>query len=245
MKWFRGRNRRGGDRGVTTVEYGLIIAGVAIVAIPGIVLIQNSGTDTYNATLARTRSRRDRGWQPARRSILGHVAGRSARAPQSFVAEQRRSRPIELVGALDDGGSAITNTRSCGRQSCGQLPDSRPHVVHGRSICPTEPTTVHGDGYQRRRTPDAANATCDTDPGRGPVGAVGVRGFGGQWAGGVVVGCAGLVEWQHADGVHADDHRRGGAGTAVVRRGGDLGHDHRLDERRRLLLQPGREQQCG
>lgn len=51
--WSRKRatDRRARDRGVTTVEYGLIIAGVGIAAIAGIFALRNAFTTTFNDTL--------------------------------------------------------------------------------------------------------------------------------------------------------------------------------------------------
>jgi hypothetical protein len=57
MRWFPLWNRRRGssdDRGVTTVEYGILIAGVGILAVGGLLAIRDSAQSNYQSTTAGT-----------------------------------------------------------------------------------------------------------------------------------------------------------------------------------------------
>jgi Flp pilus assembly pilin Flp len=54
MWWFRKGNRRASvydDRGVTSVEYGLIFAGVGIIAVPGFLFLQGSLGGTFETSV--------------------------------------------------------------------------------------------------------------------------------------------------------------------------------------------------
>jgi len=116
MEWLRRLRRRsaGDDRGVTTVEYGLIIAGVAIVAIPGIIALQNASQSSYQTTI-----RQDPG--------VGGIAGDGTNdlpaapfgnsttfgppsAPQNVVVQVLSATSIRVTWSppSSSGGSALT-----------------------------------------------------------------------------------------------------------------------------------------
>lgn len=114
MGWLgRLRRRTADDRGVTAVEYGLIIGLVALVAIPGIYFLQTSAQDSYETTIARDPGvggiSGDGENNLPNPTVSNTVPFGNPTAPQSFVATPGDGQ-VQLTWSapVSDGGSAIT-----------------------------------------------------------------------------------------------------------------------------------------